>query len=59
MTNPFLVFSLVFGLAVCAGMAARLVRQPAFLGHVVVGIALGFGGLAAGGEIRQLLDVLS
>ena len=40
-------------------MAARLLRQPAFLGHVVVGIALGFWGLTAGGEIRQLLDILS
>lgn len=54
-----MVFSLVFGLAVCAGMAARLVRQPAFLGHVVVGMLLGFWGLTAGDEIRQLLDVLS
>lgn len=40
-------------------MAARLLRQPAFLGHVVVGIILGFWGLTTGGEVRQLLDVLS
>ena len=59
MTNLFLIFSLVFGLAVGAGMAARLVRQPAFLGHVVVGIALGFWGVTAGGEMRQLFDILS
>ena len=40
-------------------MAARLVRQPAFLGHVVVGIALGFWGVTAGGEMRQVFDILS
>ena len=40
-------------------MAARLLRQPAFLGHVVVGIALGFWGLTAGGEMRQVFDILS
>ena len=36
-----------------------MVRQPAFLGHVVVGIALGFWGVTAGGEMRQVFDILS
>lgn len=59
MSNPFLIFSFVFGLAVCAGLAVRVLRQPAFLGHVVVGILVGYWGFLTGGEINRLLDVLS
>lgn len=59
MSSPFFVFSLVFGLAVCAGMVARILRQPAFLGHVLVGLAVGYWGFSRGGEVNRLLDVLS
>ncbi len=59
MSNPFFVFSLVFGSAVCAGLVARAVRQPAFLGHVLVGLAAGYWGLMRGDEVNRLLEVLS
>lgn len=59
MSNPFFVFSLVFGLAVCAGLVARSLRQPAFLGHVLVGLAAGYWGFMRGDEVNRLLEVLS
>lgn len=59
MSSPFFVFSLVFGLAVCAGLVARALRQPAFLGHVLVGLAVGYWGFMRGGEVNRLLEVLS
>lgn len=59
MSNPFFVFSLVFGLAVLAGMVARALRQPAFLGHVLVGLAVGSWGLLRAGEVSHLLETLS
>ena len=59
MSNPFFVFSLVFGSAVCAGLVARGLRQPAFLGHVLVGLAAGYWGLMRGDEVNRLLEVLS
>ncbi len=58
-SNPFLIFSFIFGLAVCAGFGARLLRQPAFLGHVLVGLLVGYWGLVRGGEISKILEVLS
>ena len=59
MDNPFLIFSFVFGLAVCAGMVARIFHQPAFLGHVLVGLLVGYWGLLRGGEINRFLEMLS
>lgn len=59
MSNPFFVFSLVFGSAVCAGLVARALRQPAFLGHVLVGLAVGYWGFMRGDEVNRLLEVLS
>lgn len=59
MSSPFFIFSLVFGLAVCAGLVARALRQPAFLGHVLVGLAVGYWGFMRGGEVNRLLEVLS
>lgn len=38
MGSIFLEFSLVFGLAIAVGMVMRLLRQPAFLGYVLVGL---------------------
>ncbi len=34
-------------------------RQPAFLGHVLVGLAAGYWGLMRGEEVNRLLEVLS
>lgn len=59
MSSPFFIFSLVFGLAVCAGLVARALRQPVFLGHVLVGLAVGYWGFTRGGEVNRLLEVLS
>lgn len=59
MNSPFIVFSLIFGLAVCAGMVARAFKQPAFLGHVLVGAVVGYLGIARGGEVGRLLDIMS
>lgn len=38
MDSVFLNFSLVFGLAVLAGLLLRFLRQPVFLGYVLVGL---------------------
>lgn len=40
-------------------MVARELRQPAFLGHVLVGLVVGGTGFLRGGEVGRLLDILS
>lgn len=40
-------------------MVARVFRQPAFLGHVLIGLLVGYFGLLHGGEISRFLELLS
>ncbi len=58
MDNIFLFFSLIFGLAVLAGLVMQALRLPTFLGYVLVGLV--FGWLAVGSKTSaDLLSLLS
>lgn len=40
-------------------MVARAFRQPAFLGHTLVGIAVAYLGITSGGNVTSLIEILS
>ena len=56
MDSPFLLFSVLFGLAVVGGLIMRMVRLPTLLGYVLVGLL--FGRLTVGNQTMESLILL-
>lgn len=58
MSDILLEFSLLFGAAIGAGMLMRMLKQPAFVGYLIIGLAAGMLGLASSVN-RGLVELFS